>query len=193
MSLTRRPGPQSPEHCGRNMFPPGLQFGSTLRAHSHKIMPCQHSTARWPPGRGRALPQCTGYRNHNNLRGHNISAHRRHTPHILAHSTSTPQRRTLQRYDNSPALAANPRARATIPSAGRKQQKGKKRPESRFQAANSNKASRLKPSRLISRRPRVLRPLEAALLERVANIHSVKTCMDRKRGRHLMLCKAKAV
>lgn len=81
-SLTRRPWPQSPEHCGRSMSPPGLRFGSTLRAHSHKIMPCQHSTAMWPPGMGRALPQCTGYSNHNNLRGHNISAHRRHTPHI---------------------------------------------------------------------------------------------------------------
>lgn len=174
------------------MFPPGLQFGSTLRAHSHKIMPCQHSTARWPPGRGRALPQCTGYRNHNNLRGHNISAHRRHTPHTQAHSTSTPQRGTLQRHDNRSALAANPRARATTPSAGRKQQK-KKRPESRFQAVFSNKASRQKPSRLIGRRPRALLPRDAALLERVANIHRVNTCMDRKRGRHLMLCKAKAV
>lgn len=81
-SLTRRPWSQSPERCGQSMSPPGLQFGSMPHAHSHKIMPCRHSTARWPPGRGRALPQCTGYSNHNNLRGHNISAHRRHTPHI---------------------------------------------------------------------------------------------------------------
>lgn len=71
--------------------------------------------------------------------------------------------------------------------------KKKKRPESRFQAAISDKASRQKPWRLVSRRPRALLPLEAALLERVANIHRVNTGMDRKRGRHLMLCKAKAV
>lgn len=137
MSLTRRPWPQSPEHCGRNMFPPGLRFGSTLRARSHKIMPCQRSTARWPPGMGRALPQCTGYRNHNNLRGHNISAHRPHTPHIKAHSTSTPQRRTLQSDERSPALAANPCAHTQTPRAGRKQQK--KRPESMFKQQSPTK------------------------------------------------------
>lgn len=81
-SLTKRPWPHSPECCGQSKSQRGLRFGSALRARSHKIMPCQHSTARWPPGMGRALPQCTGYSNHSNLRGHNISAHRRHTPHI---------------------------------------------------------------------------------------------------------------
>lgn len=90
-SLTRRTGSQSPERCGRSMSPPGLRFGSMLRARNHKTVPCQHSTAGWPPRRGRALPQCTGYSNHNNLRGHNISAHRRHTPHIQPHNTSMPQ------------------------------------------------------------------------------------------------------
>lgn len=90
-SLTRRTGSQSPERCGRSMSPPGLRFGSMLRARNHKTVPRQHSTAGWPPRRGRALPQCTGYSNHNNLRGHNISAHRRHTPHIQPHNTSMPQ------------------------------------------------------------------------------------------------------
>lgn len=144
MLLTRRPLPQSLGHCGRNMSPPGLRFGSALRARSHKIMPCQHSTARWPPGMGRALPQCTGDRNHNNLRGHNISAHRRHTPHIQAHSTSKPQRRTLQSDRRSPASAANPRARAQTPRAGRKQRK--KRPQSMFKQQSPDGASRRKPS-----------------------------------------------
>lgn len=91
VSLTRRPGSQSPERCGRSMSPPGLRFGSKLRAHNHRTVPCRHSTAGWPPGRGRALPQCIGYSNHNNLRGHNISAHRRHTPHIKPRNTSQPQ------------------------------------------------------------------------------------------------------
>lgn len=90
-SLTRLTESQSPERCGRSTSPPTLRFGSTLHARSHKTAPCRHSTAGWPPGRGRALPQCTGYSNHNNLRGHNISAHRRHTPHIQAHNTFTPQ------------------------------------------------------------------------------------------------------
>ena len=81
-SLTRTPWPHSPERCGRSKSQQELRSGPALRARSHKIMPCQHSTARWPPGTGRALPQCTGHSNHNNLRGHNISAHRRHTPHI---------------------------------------------------------------------------------------------------------------
>lgn len=139
------------------MFPPGLRFESMLRARSHKIMPCQHSTARWPPGMGRALPQRTGYRNHNNLRGHNISAHRRHTPHRQAHSTSTPRRRAPQRCGRSPALAANPCAHTQTPRAGRKQQKKKARKH--VQAAIPNKASRRNPSRLILRRSRTLLPV----------------------------------
>lgn len=110
------------------MSPPGLRFGSRLRARSRKIMPCQRSTARWPPGTDRAPPQCTGYRNHNNLRGHNISAHRRHTPRTQAHSTSTPQRGTLQSWEESPASAGNPCAHQN--SVSMKEATEKKGPQS---------------------------------------------------------------
>lgn len=165
-SLTRRPWSHSPGRCGRSKWRRGLQSGPELHAHSHKITPCQHSTARWPPGTGRALPQCTGYSNHNNLRGHNISAHRRHTPHILPHSTSTPPRwGTLSpcrgSYGKGLALSANPWAYTKPHQQARKQQKKKldSRGKQEFKQQIPNKASKQKQPPMSSRQSHALLPV----------------------------------
>lgn len=168
-SLTRRTGSQSPERCGRSMSPPGLRFGSMLRARNHKTVPCQHSTAGWPPRRGRALPQCTGYSNHNNLRGHNISAHRRHTPHIQPHNTSMPQwgvsvsqwGSLRKRASLCPQTHKHTIKKNTTPQTGKKATKLRKireQRQARVQAAISNKASKQKRSSLTSGQPLAIPP-----------------------------------